>query len=131
MTLPYFPHRGEVLVCDFDTGFKPPEMVKRRPVVVVSTKASHGRRLCTVAPISTTQPVPAQRWHHPLPHVSVPGFRAENIMWVKCDMLATVSFERLNKPYVKTRSGRQFRELLLSDADMLAIDLALRAYLGL
>ena len=35
MTLPYFPRRGEVLICDFDSGFLPPEMVKKRPVVVV------------------------------------------------------------------------------------------------
>lgn len=52
-------------------------------------------------------------------------------MWAKCDMVATVSFERLNKPYVKSKHGRVFRELVLDIADMQAIDACLRAYLSL
>ncbi len=52
-------------------------------------------------------------------------------MWAKCDMVATVSFERLNKPYVKTRQGRSYRELVLEAQDMSAIEACLRAYLGL
>lgn len=131
MALPYFPHRGEVLICDFDTGFRPPEMVKRRPVVVVSTKASHGRRLCAVVPFSTTAPLAVTPWHLDLPNVAVPGWHAGATIWAKCDMLTTVSFERLNKPYVKTRSGRSFRELRLSDSDMARIEHALRSYLCL
>lgn len=131
MALPYFPRRGEVLVCDFDTGFQPPEMVKKRPVVVVSRRDSHSRRLCTVVPFSTTAPMPAMPWHHPLPHVSVPGLQAAAQMWAKCDMVATVSFERLNKPYVKTRQGRSYRELVLEAQDMSAIEACLRAYLAL
>lgn len=131
MALPYFPCRGEVLVCDFDSGFQPPEMVKKRPVVVVSRKDSHARRLCTVVPFSTTKPTPVMPWHHPLPHVTVPGLHAATPIWAKCDMVATVSFERLHKPYVKTRQGRSYRELLLMDGDMAAIETCLRAYLGL
>jgi uncharacterized protein YifN (PemK superfamily) len=131
MALPYFPHRGEILVCDFDTGFKPPEMVKKRPVVVVSRRDSHSRRLCSVVPFSTTEPNPVMPWHHPLPHITVPGWKATGPMWAKCDMLATVSFERLNKPYVKTRHGRNFQELVLEVTDMAAISACLRAYLGL
>lgn len=130
MALPYYPHRGEVLICDFD-GFQEPEMVKRRPVVVVSPKSSHHRKLCTVVPFSTTAPYPVQSWHYPLPHVQVPGLQATAPMWAKCDMLATVAFGRLNKPYVKTRQGRAYRELLLAEADMQAIQACIRAYLGL
>jgi uncharacterized protein YifN (PemK superfamily) len=131
MALPYFPRRGEVLVCDFDTGFQPPEMVKKRPVVVVSRRDSHARRLCTVVPFSTTEPNPPGPWHHPLPHVTVPGLRAEAPIWAKCDMVATVSFERLTKPYVKSRQGRIYRELVLDPQDMTAIEACLRTYLGL
>lgn len=129
MTLPYFPRRGEVLVCNFDSGFRAPEMVKKRPVVVLSVRESHSRRLCTVVPFSTTAPTPAMAWHHPLPHVVVPGLLAQAPIWAKCDMLATVSFERLNKPYVKTRHGREFRSLFLCAADMRAIECCVRAYL--
>ncbi|MBC7704315.1 MAG: type II toxin-antitoxin system PemK/MazF family toxin [Rhodoferax sp.] len=131
MALPYFPRRGEVLICDFDSGFRAPEMVKKRPAVVISIKESHNRRLCTVVPFSTTQPNAIRGWHHPLSHVKVPGLAAADFMWAKCDMLATVSFERLNKPYFKTRGGRRFMELVLDDEDMLAIDNCLRLYLSL
>lgn len=132
MTLPYFPKRGEVLVCDLDTGFQPPEMVKKRPVVVVSTKQSHGRKLCTVVPFSTTETVPPSAWHHPLPHVIIPGWKASGPIWAKCDLLVTVGFARLNKPYVKTRShGRSYVEVVLAPQDMAAIDACLRAYLSL
>jgi uncharacterized protein YifN (PemK superfamily) len=131
MALPYHPRRGEVLVCDFDSGFQPPEMVKKRPVVVISVKESHGRRLCTVVPFSTTPPHPPSAWHHALPHVQVPGWQANGEIWAKCDMLATVSFSRLNKPYVKSRHGRIFKTVLLVDEDMQAIDRCLRAYLCL
>lgn len=131
MTLPYFPSRGEVLICDFSTGFQPPEMVKKRPVVVVSCKVSHSRRLCTVVPFSTTEPKPVMSWHHPLPHVKVPGLVANAPIWAKCDMLATVSFDRLNKPYFKTRHGRKFQELVLDPVDMQALENCIRAYLSL
>jgi mRNA interferase MazF len=132
MPLPYLPNRGEILICDFDTGFREPEMVKKRPAIVVSSKASHGRRLCTVVPLSTTAPVPPKPWHHPLPHVTVPGWIAAATMWAKCDMLATVSFDRLNKPYIKTQqSGRKYVGVFLCDEDMTAINECLRAYLRL
>jgi hypothetical protein len=46
-------------------------------------------------------------------------------------MLATVGFDRLNKPYVKTRHGRQYQELILAPSDLQAIELCICAYLGL
>jgi len=131
MSLPYYPRRGEVLICDFDSGFRPPEMVKRRPIVVLSSKQSNARRLCTVVPFSTTQPEPPACWHHCLPHLTVPGLQANDAMWAKCDMIATVGFDRLSKPYVKTRNGRAYRELVLAADDMLALDDCLRKYLRL
>lgn len=130
--LPYKPARGEVLICDFDSGFSAPEMVKKRPVVVVSTKDSHGRLLCTVVPFSTTAPVPVHAWHHPLPHIAIPGWKPSAVMWAKADMWTTVGFRRLNKPYLKSRSGgRRYQEVMLSEADMAAISAGLRAYLAL
>jgi uncharacterized protein YifN (PemK superfamily) len=131
MALPYFPRRGEVLICDFDTGFQPPEMVKKRPVVVLSLKESHSRKLCTVVPFSTTAPMSARAWHHPLTHVKIPGLQPAGPMWAKCDMLATVGFDRLNKPYLKTRHGRSYQELILDPVDMRAIEHCICAYLGL
>jgi uncharacterized protein YifN (PemK superfamily) len=53
-------------------------------------------------------------------------------MWAKCDMLATVSFDRLTKPYKKTQhAGRKYIGVFLCEEDMEAIDACLRAYLSL
>lgn len=131
MTLPYYPHPGEILVCDFDDTSLGAEMVKRRPVVVVSSHESHSRKLCTVVPLSTTEPAPCRSWHHCMPHLAVTGWVANGSIWAKCDMVCTVSFERLNKPYRKTRGGRQYITHKLSAQDMVALRACLRAYLGL
>lgn len=88
---------GTLALCDYGTGFRPPEMVKRRPVVIVSPRLTFRRGLATVVPLSTT-PLEAPQPYHlalrleaPLP----PPFDAPE-MWAKADMLATVSFERLD-----------------------------------
>ena len=52
-------------------------------------------------------------------------------MWAKCDMLATVSFDRLNKPYIKTRSGRNYVTHKLDATDIAAVFACLRAYFGI
>lgn len=131
MTLPYRPKPGEVLICSFDDAARGAEMVKRRPVIVVSSHASHHRNLCTVVPLSTTAPAPPHAWHHSLPNFTVPGWRAAAVMWAKCDMLATVSFDRLNAPYLKSRSGRRYLVHELPAADLEAVRQCVRVYLGL
>lgn len=131
MPLPYHPRQGEILVCDFDDSAIGAEMVKRRPAVVVSRKDAHSGSLCTVVPLSTTAPKLPQAWHHPLPHVRVTGWQANGVMWAKCDMLATVSFDRLNKPYVRTRTGRNYITHALDPADLAAVLAGIRSYLGL
>ena len=123
----YFPRPGDVLICDYSTGFIAPEMVKRRPVVVVSGRERHGRKLCTVVPLSTTDPVPVEAWHHCLP-VAIPGWNAA-MCWAKCDMLATVSFDRLDKPHSKTRHGRTYHTVRLSPTDLLAVRQGVLSYL--
>lgn len=131
MPLPYFPRPGEVLICAFDDAAIGAEMVKRRPAVVVSRHNASGSRLATVVPLSTTAPNPTLPWHHPLPHLRITGWPSDAVSWAKCDMLATVSLDRLNKPYIKTRQGRSYTSHVLSDVDMQAIRQAIRAHLAL
>lgn len=105
-------------------------MVKRRPVVVISRAETHGRRLCTVVPFSTTPPDPILPWHvlireNPLPEA--PGCKA---VWAKCDMLYTVSFDRLDKPHRKTRRGREYLSLRLAAPDLQGIIEGVNTYLG-
>ena len=48
---------GTILLCDYSRGgFQPPEMVKRRPAIVISPRLPHRDGLCTVVPISADQP---------------------------------------------------------------------------
>ena len=47
---------GTVLLCDYSSGFRPPEMVKRRPPVVISPRLPHRDGPCTVVLLSGSPP---------------------------------------------------------------------------
>ena len=105
--LPFQPKPGMLLMCDFDTGFKPPEMVKVRPVVVISPGRKRSRaRLCTVVPLSSAAPKPVESFHCRINPQSLPRtLRRRRGSWAKCDMLYTVSVDRLDRVRVK-RGGK-------------------------
>jgi mRNA interferase MazF len=97
MTISFHPKPGALLLCDYDTGFRKPEMVKRRPVVVISPPISSRGSLCTVVPLSTTAPKPVCLYHCRLiidPVLPKPWDAPE--VWAKCDMVFAASFSRLN-----------------------------------
>jgi mRNA interferase MazF len=114
--LRYHPHPGTILICHYGSGFTPPEMVKPRPAVVISPRLRNRDGLCTIVPLSTTEPKPEEHYHHkltlerPLPH----PFDA-SVMWAKCDMLSTVSFSRLELIKV---SPRKYITPILSHDDL-------------
>lgn len=93
MSIKIRPDIGQIVICDF-TGFVPPEMTKRRPVINLTPKARFGS-LCTVVPLSTTAPNPVQSWHMRL-RISLPRPYDNPECWVKGDMLYTVAFSRLD-----------------------------------
>gem|GEM_PF-2554664 len=68
------------------------------PVVVISRTATHSSRLCTIVPLSTTAPQPIETWHVPLLINPLKNTHTEPKVWAKCDMLYTVSFDRLDLP---------------------------------
>lgn len=117
---------GHLLICDFDRGFVQPEMVKTRPVVVISKTKTHSRGLCTVVPLSTTSPHPVEMWHVALQHYPLGSDRQ---VWAKCDMLYTVSFERLQWPHTKRGGKREYQKLRLGDIDLDAVFAGIRSYL--
>ncbi len=89
---------GTVLLCDYSRGgFLPPEMIKKRPAVVISPRLPYRDGLCTVIPLSQTEPdhavdyVVRVAFPDPLPYPF-----PYHVLWAKCDMIATVSFERLD-----------------------------------
>ncbi|MCA3277869.1 MAG: type II toxin-antitoxin system PemK/MazF family toxin [Roseomonas sp.] len=63
MPLQHHPKIGSILICDFNKGFVAPEMVKRRPVIVISPPINVRHRLCTIIPISTEPPKIVMRYH--------------------------------------------------------------------
>lgn len=97
MAIQYPPLPGHVLICDYGTGFQPPEMVKRRPALVVSPRLRHREGLVTVVPLSTTPPrrPAAYQCQIALPFAPPPPFEAQAV-WAKADMLATVALARLD-----------------------------------
>jgi uncharacterized protein YifN (PemK superfamily) len=94
MALSFQPKVGSVLMCDFD-GFVEPEIVKKRPVVVIA-KNNKNPQLVTIVPLSTTEPEVMESHHYRLPVNPVPAFRAKKC-WAKGDMVATVSIARMDR----------------------------------
>lgn len=98
MAIRYPPGPRTLLLCDYGLGgFRAPEMVKRRPAIVISPRLPYRDGLCTVVPLSSTPP------ERPVPYVveikiaePLPAPFDSPVVWAKCDMLATVAFERLD-----------------------------------
>lgn len=86
-------------MCDFGKGFEPPEMVKKRPVVVISKKLKGVSGLCTVVAISTVKPSPIEEWHCLIPEDCMPDSRffQGKESWIKGDMIYRVGFHRLDR----------------------------------
>jgi len=123
-----------VLLCDYSRGgFREPEMVKRRPVIVISPRLRYRTGLMTVVPLSTTSPAnPAA--HHcqvTLPQ-ALPGFPVQ-ACWVKADMIATVSFDRLDMFRTdRDQTGkRKYLTPRISEEDFALVLASIRAALGL
>jgi uncharacterized protein YifN (PemK superfamily) len=96
MAINFHPKRGTVLMCDFE-GFKTPEMVKRRHVVVVSPRYRRHTGLCLVAPFSTVPPHEIEPHHYEIPCGRYDFFDPAKSTWAKADMITCVSFQRLDR----------------------------------
>ena len=100
MGLRFVPDPGMVLICDYDTGFMPPEMTKKRRVVIISPKSLNNRGICSVVPLSTTQPDPILPVHVKFEPGAYRFVAQDTATWAKCDMLATVALKRLDRLYL-------------------------------
>ena len=89
---------GTILRCDYSRGgFQEPEMVKARPAIVISLRLPYRDNLCTLVPISGSHS------GRELPYVvrlefdpPLPDPYPYEVAWAKCDMIATVGFQRLD-----------------------------------
>ncbi|MFC7333996.1 type II toxin-antitoxin system PemK/MazF family toxin [Rhodocista pekingensis] len=128
------PPVGTVLLCDFDQGFKEPEMVKRRPVIVVSPKISVRAGLCTVVALSMEDPRPRMPYHCQIrldPPLPEPW--GDQLRWVKGDMIYAVGFHRLDFPRIgKDERGRRlYRTAPIPEDDMRKVRGCVLSALGL
>jgi len=134
MAIREHPKIGTILMCDYDTGFMPPEMVKRRPVVVISPKIAARPGLCTVVPLSTTAPNPVLQFHCQidLPD-QAPDWLDRNGVWVKADMMAAVALSRLDfiRLPKRRRGKREYCFSTVSDDNIKKIRASVLAGLGL
>ena len=133
MAISIHPEPGTIIVCDFK-GFIPPEMVKRRPAVVLSPRLRKRDGLCSVVPLSTTAPNHVMEYHHKLyTSPPLPAPYNADFHWVKADMLCTVSFDRL----FLMRDGkaddgqRRYDVRVIDQADLLKIRACVLHALGM
>ncbi|MCK8543809.1 type II toxin-antitoxin system PemK/MazF family toxin [Yersinia ruckeri] len=114
MALKFQPKTRNVVMCNF-SGFVEPEMIKVRPVVIIA-RNRYNNKLVTVVPLSTTKPVPARDCHHQLSVNPLPD-KANILCWAKCDMVSSVSIDRLDRYKVRTALGREYMMPIISDED--------------
>ena len=134
MAIAFHPEQGSILTCDFSTGFMPPEMVKRRPVLVMSPIIKSRPGLCTVVCLSTQKPDPIMPYHMPitLPEPLPRNWENED-NWVKGDMVYAVSFTRLSfAVLVKDRIGKRlYYRNTIPDAEIQAVQRCILHSFGL
>ncbi|WP_191112334.1 type II toxin-antitoxin system PemK/MazF family toxin [Acinetobacter lwoffii] len=121
--LTYQPKPNTIIMCNFD-GFISPEMVKNRPVIVL-TKNKDNPKLVTIVPISTTEP-------HEITdlHVEIVGPLDGEKAWVKCDMVTTVCLERLDRLRIKVGQRYKWETKSLDNDTFQEVKKSVANYLG-
>lgn len=109
-------------------------MVKRRPAIVISPRLRHRDHLCTVVPLSSKPGVADVDYVVELSFARpLPSPFENQTVWAKCDMLATVSFARLDLFRTpRNPSGkRQYIIPKLPGVDLKRVQLGILSALGI
>src|SRR5258707_15296036 len=126
MALQFHPRAATLLMCDF-RGSISPEINKRRPVIVVTPRLAYRDKLCMVVPTSTTAPLHPQPFQVSLSKNYHPNEPDEIAVWAKCDLIMSVSMDRLDRFHV---GKRQFVAPTISEEDLKAVRRGIFAALG-
>lgn len=119
------PKPGTIINCNFD-GYISPEMVKRRPVIILKRNKLHNK-LVTIVPISTTAPRKITNLH-----IEIEGPVDGKQAWIKCDMIYTVCLDRLSRLKEKDKDGLyQWVNKTLDDQQFDAVKKGVANYLSL
>jgi uncharacterized protein YifN (PemK superfamily) len=114
-------------MCDFK-GFVEPEMVKVRPIMVVSPKLPYRSEIVAIVPISLSAPT------HDLPYVVRlsknyhPKEPDDLPCWAKCDLVLNIGLYRLDGFKL---GRRKWATPQASPEDLRAVRIAVRYGLGL
>lgn len=130
MAIEFYPKAGAILICNFD-GYQEPEIIKKRAVIVISPIHIERRGLLTVVPLSTTVPAQIEKYHYQFKKNPIPNsnyFGKEEVLWVKCDMIATVNFKRLDRIHI---GGGKYVGLTIEYSELAAIKKCIKYSLGL
>lgn len=133
MSIKFHPSTGMIVICDFK-GFVAPEMVKRRPSIVVSPRFRERDNLCTIVPLSTTDPYKVMPYHYKLiMRDPLPAPYNSPYHWVKADMLCAVSFNRLRLPFIKKKFGgeRDYKKIIIMADDLIEVRKCILQGLGM
>ncbi len=127
------PQPGTIVRVDLSDGFKPPEMVKRRPAIVLSPQIRGRPLLCTIVPLSTSEPRVPQEHHLKLSFAKpLPRPYDEPSMWVKGDIVLTVALHRLRLLFARKDGGQRIYDVRILDHDtMERVRACVRAGLGI
>jgi uncharacterized protein YifN (PemK superfamily) len=133
VTINKHPAPGTIVRVDLSEGFRPPEMVKRRPAVILSPPLPGRERLCAIVPLSTTQP--ARMLPHHLRLMLEPPLPApynSPVMWAKGDIVLTVAFHRLRLLFDRWDGGQRVYDVrILAPEVMEEVRACVRAGLSL
>ena len=134
MAIKYHPPTGSIVTVNFTHGFKPPEMVKRRLAVVISTRIKERAGLCTVIPLSTSPPRKIMPYHYLLEiPFALPPRWGNQPRWVKGDMINSLGFHRIDLLSLgkNVKGQRIYQKSRISAADLSAIKECVLASLGI
>ncbi|MCM1294143.1 MAG: type II toxin-antitoxin system PemK/MazF family toxin [Muribaculaceae bacterium] len=98
--LQFHPRKREILICDFK-GNIVPEIVKKRPVVVLRDPLPYRSDLAIVVPLSSTPPLYAVPYCVLLSQNYLS--QDDKPMCAKCDLACSVSLKRLDRIKVGKR----------------------------
>lgn len=92
------PPQGCVVTVDYsEGGFKEPEMMKRRLAVVLTPKIKARPKLCTVVPLSLSEPERIMPYHRRINiPFELPKEWGAADRWIKGDMVNAVGFHRVD-----------------------------------
>jgi mRNA interferase MazF len=133
VTVVSHPVQGTVVRVDLSEGFRPPEMVKRRPCVILSPEIPGRPLMCTIVPLSTSRPKILMPHHMEITFdPPLPDPYDSPTAWLKGDIVLTIAFHRLRLLFDRWNGGQRVYDVRVLDAATFRrVQACVRAGLGL